>query len=135
MPRGCFATSGSKCVPGKKSRCFHYIEIQAKILLSPGFQIEISRLWCRTPKSYCTDACLTCLSSLSSPNPHPSLSKNTQYYGPSRSAGEEMMASTNINDNQWLCEAKRHKHSSSPSTSSSTVPRICNYRMSKKKCL
>lgn len=59
---------------------------------------------------------------------HPSLTKNTQYYCPSRTVGKEMMASTNINANQWLCEAKRHKRSSSPRTSSSTAPRICNYR-------
>lgn len=45
-----------------------------------------------------------------------------------------MRAFTNINDNQWLREAKRHKPSSSPRTSRSTVPRTCNYRCLKR-CL
>lgn len=62
-----FSTSDGKCAPGKKSLRIHYIGIQAKILLSPCFQTEISCLWCRTPKSYCTTACLTLISSVSRP--------------------------------------------------------------------
>lgn len=132
-PPGRFLTSGSKCAPGKKNT-FAVKESELKHSCRPGFQIEIARLWCRTPTSYCTAACLACLSSLSFSRPKPiHLSpKNTQYYCPSRPAAEEMMASTNINDNQRLCQAKRHKRSSSPCTSSNTYPRIRNYRCLKK---
>lgn len=133
-PRGCifFSTSGSKCVPGKESRRFHYVGIWAKILLSPWISD-----WDLPPVVQNTHELLhhrlPCVFILPlQTQTHPSLTKNTQYYCPSRSAGKEMMASTNTNDNQWLCEAKRHKRSSSPCTRSSTDSRICNFRCLKK---
>lgn len=51
---------------------------------------------------------------------------NTRHDWPSRSAGEEMTASTNVNNNQRLHEAKRHKRLGSPRTGVSTASRTGN---------
>ena len=55
---------------GKKSLCtFITSESKLKYSCRSGFQLEISCLWCRTPKCYRAAACLTCLSCLSRPKP------------------------------------------------------------------
>lgn len=127
--RAFFKTSGSKCAPGKeRSLRFHYVGIWAKILLSlwisawdlPPVVQNTQVLPRRRPPHLFILPLQT--------QTHPSHTKNTQYYCPSRPAGEEMMASTNINDNQRLHEAKRHNRSSWSTSSSSTAPRMCNYR-------
>lgn len=54
---------------------------------------------------------------------------NTPHDWPSRSGGEEMMARTNVNSNQRLCEAERQKRLGSPCTAVSTASRTGNSRL------
>lgn len=79
-----------------------------------------------TPKSFCAATCLFLHVYPLSPDPNLSILHQKD---PCRSAGEEMRASANINDNQRLSEAKRHRRLSLPSTSSSINPRWSKYKI------
>lgn len=122
--RVCFNPRQQVC-SWEKSRHFHYRGIQAKILLSPW--ISGWDLWsvAQNTREFLHRVYPPACSRPKPINP----SAETEFCCPSNVCWKgKRWISTNIYDNRWLREAKRHKRASSPRTSSRPVPRIHHRR-------